>query len=113
MMAHDVGYTVVNDIVREWKRQCEEVVVPLVSEPADSARSTCSRSASMSRASGATRAQVPDAPDALAPRLRVALSVSGSDAPSRRALRAFAHFGVVPHRLVHDNLDAELGTHLR
>jgi hypothetical protein len=32
---HDVGYTVVKDIVREWKRQRKEVFVPLVYKPGD------------------------------------------------------------------------------
>jgi hypothetical protein len=32
---HDVGYTVVKDIVREWKRQRKEVFVPLVYKPVD------------------------------------------------------------------------------
>jgi transposase len=31
----DVGYTVVKDIVREWKRQGKEVFVPLVYKPGD------------------------------------------------------------------------------
>ena len=32
---HDVGYTVVKEIVREWKRQRKEVFVPLVYKPGD------------------------------------------------------------------------------
>lgn len=32
---HDVGYTVVKDIVQEWKRARKEVIVPLVYKPGD------------------------------------------------------------------------------
>jgi transposase len=32
---HEVGYTVVKQIVREWKRQRKEVFVPLVYKPGD------------------------------------------------------------------------------
>lgn len=51
---HDVGYTVVKQIVREWKRQRKEVFVPLVYKPA-LRRLTSSKSSSTSPAFAAKR----------------------------------------------------------
>ena len=37
---HDVGYTLVKQIVREWKRRKQEVFVPLVYKPGDKCGAT-------------------------------------------------------------------------
>jgi hypothetical protein len=50
-----VGETVVKDIVREWKRQRQEVFVRLEYRAGDLAESTSSRCSSTSMASGARR----------------------------------------------------------
>ena len=102
----DVGYTVVKDIVREWKRQRKEVFVPLVYKAGDSAQvdffevfvdlAGVRRKAHMFvmrlMHSGRDFAW-------LYPRQDQTCFLDGH-------VRAFAHFGAVPHRLVYDNLKA-------
>jgi transposase len=102
----DVGYTVVKDIVREWKRQRKEVFVPLVYKPGDSAQvdffevfvdiDGTRRKAHMFvmrlMHSGRDFAW-------LYPRQDQTCFLDGH-------VRAFEHFGAVPHRLVYDNLKA-------
>jgi transposase len=102
----DVGYTVVKDIVREWKRQRKEVFVPLVYKPGDSAQvdffevfvdiDGTRRKAHMFLMrlmhSGRDFAW-------LYPRQDQTCFLDGH-------VRAFDHFGAVPHRLVYDNLKA-------
>jgi len=103
---HDVGYTVVKDIVREWKRQRKEVFVPLVYKPGDLAevdffdvivdvageRRKAHMFVMRLMHSGRDFAW-------LYPRQDQTCFLDGH-------VRAFAHFGVVPHRLVYDNLKA-------
>ncbi|MGE3766726.1 MAG: IS21 family transposase [Kofleriaceae bacterium] len=103
---HDVGYTVVKQIVREWKRQRKEVFVPLVYKPGDSAQvdffevlvdlAGVRRKAHMFvmrlMHSGRDFAW-------LYPRQDQTCFLDGH-------VRAFSHFGAVPHRLVYDNLKA-------
>lgn len=103
---HDVGYTVVKDIVREWKRQRKEVFVPLVYKPGDLAEvdffevfvdvAGVRRKAHMFVCrlmhSGRDFAW-------LYPRQDQTCFLDGH-------VRAFSHFGVVPHRLLYDNLKA-------
>jgi transposase len=102
----DVGYTVVKDIVREWKRQRKEVFVPLVYKPGDSAQvdffevfvdiEGTRRKAHMFvmrlMHSGRDFAW-------LYPRQDQTCFLDGH-------VRALEHFGAVPHRLVYDNLKA-------
>lgn len=102
----DVGYTVVKDIVREWKRQRKEVFVPLVYKPGDSAQvdffevfvdvAGVRRKAHMFvmrlMHSGRDFAW-------LYPRQDQTCFLDGH-------VRAFTHLGAVPHRIVYDNLKA-------
>src|SRR5436190_10945347 len=102
----DVGYTVVKDIVREWKRRRKEVFVPLVYKPGDSAQvdffevfvdlAGVRRKAHMFvmrlMHSGRDFAW-------LYPRQDQTCFLDGH-------VRAFARFGAVPHRIVYDNLRA-------
>lgn len=102
----DVGYTVVKDIVREWRRKRKEVFVPLVYRPGDSAQvdffevfvdiDGARRKAHMFvmrlMHSGRDFAW-------LYPRQDQTCFLDGH-------VRAFEHFGAVPHRLVYDNLKA-------
>jgi transposase len=102
----EVGYTVVKDIVREWKRKRKEVFVPLVYKPGDLAEvdffevlvdiAGKRRKAHMFVCrlmhSGRDFAW-------LYPRQDQTCFLDGH-------VRAFAHFGVVPHRLLYDNLKA-------
>jgi transposase len=102
----DVGYTVVKGIVREWRRQRKEVFVPLVYKPGDSAQvdffdviveiDGARRKAHMFvmrlMHSGRDFAWI-------YPRQDQTCFLDGH-------VRAFAHFGAVPHRLVYDNLKA-------
>lgn len=102
----DVGYTVVKDIVREWKRQRKEVFVPLVYKPGDSAQvdffevfvdvddKRCKAHMFVMRLmhSGRDFAW-------LYPRQDQTCFLDGH-------VRAFEHFGAVPHRVVYDNLKA-------
>lgn len=101
-----VGYTVVKDIVREWKRQRKEVFVPLVYKPGDlgevdffevlvdvaGERRKVHMFVMRLMHSGRDFAW-------LYPRQDQTCFLDGH-------IRAFAHFGVVPHRLVYDNLKA-------
>jgi len=103
---HDVGYTVVKQIVREWKRRKQEVFVPLVYKPGDLAEvdffevlvdiAGDRRKAHMFvmrlMHSGRDFAW-------LYPRQDQTCFLDGH-------VRAFAHLGAVPHRLVYDNLKA-------
>jgi transposase len=103
---HDVGYTVVKDVVREWKRQRKEVFVPLVYKPGDlgevdffevlvdigGERRKAHMFVMRLMHSGRDFAW-------LYPRQDQTCFLDGH-------VRAFAHFGVVPHRLVYDNLKA-------
>ena len=103
---HDVGYTVVKEIVREWKRQRKEVFVPLVYKPGDlgevdffevlvdiaGERRKAHMFVLRLMHSGRDFAW-------LYPRQDQTCFLDGH-------VRAFAHFGVVPHRLVYDNLKA-------
>jgi transposase len=103
---HDVGYTVVKQIVHEWKRRKQEVFVPLVYRPGDLAEVDFfevivdvageRRKAHMfvmrlmhSRRDFAW----------LYPRQDQTCFLDGH-------VRAFAHFGAVPHRIAYDNLKA-------
>ena len=52
---HDVGYTLVKQLVREWKRQRKEVFVRSCTSRATSARWISSRCSSISAACGARR----------------------------------------------------------
>jgi len=103
---HDVGYTVVKDIAREWKRKRKEVFVPLVYKPGDlgevdffdvvvdvgGERRKAHMFVMRLMHSGRDFAW-------LYPRQDQTCFLDGH-------IRAFAHFGVVPHRLVYDNLKA-------
>lgn len=103
---HDVGYTVVKQIVREWKRRKQEVFVPLVYRPGDLAEvdffevfvdvAGARRKAHMFvmrlMHSGRDFAW-------LYPRQDQTCFLDGH-------VRAFAHLGAVPHRLAYDNLKA-------
>jgi transposase len=103
---HDVGYTVVKDIVREWKRKRKEVFVPLVYKPGDLAevdffevlvdvggeRRKAHMFVMRLMHSGRDFAW-------LYPRQDQTCFLDGH-------VRAFAHLGAVPHRLVYDNLKA-------
>jgi transposase len=101
-----VGYTVVKDIVREWKRRRKEVFVPLVYKPGDLAevdffevfvdvdgeRRKAHMFVMRLMHSGRDFAWI-------YPRQDQTCFLDGH-------VRAFAHFGAVPHRLVYDNLKA-------
>src|SRR5438270_951740 len=103
---YDVGYTVVKDIVREWKRKRKEVFVPLVYKPGDLAEvdffevivdvagERCKAHMFVMRMmhSGRDFAW-------LYPRQDQTCFLDGH-------VRAFAHLGGVPHRLIYDNLKA-------
>jgi transposase len=109
---YDVGYTLVKEIVHEWKRRKQEVFVPLVYRPGDLAQvdffevlvdvEGTRRKAHMfvlrlmhSRRDFAW----------LYPRQDQTCFLDGH-------VRAFAHFGAVPHRLAYDNLKAAVAKHL-
>lgn len=103
---HEVGYTLVKDVMREWKRQRQEVFVPLVYAPGELAEvdffevlvdiGGVRRKAQMFvmrlMYSGRDFAWLYDRAD----------QVSFLDGH----VRAFAHFGAVPQRIVYDNLSA-------
>jgi len=103
---YDVGYTVVKDIVAEWKRRRKEVFVPLVYKPGDLAevdffevfvdiageRRKAHMFVMRLMHSGRDFAW-------LYPRQDQTCFLDGH-------VRAFAHFGAVPHRIVYDNLKA-------
>jgi transposase len=100
------SYTVVKDIVREWKRERAEVFVPLVYKPGDlgevdffevlvdiaGARRKAHMFVMRLMHSGRDFAW-------LYPRQDQTCFLDGH-------VRAFAHLGAVPHRLVYDNLKA-------
>lgn len=108
----DVGYTLVKQIVREWKRRKQEVFVPLVYRAGDLAEVDFfevfvdiageRRKAHMFLLrlmhSGRDFAW-------LYPRQDQTCFLDGH-------VRAFAHFGAVPHRLAYDNLKAAVAKHL-
>lgn len=109
---HDVGYTVVKQIVREWKRRKQEVFVPLVYRPGDLAEVDFFEV--LVDVAGVRRK---------AHMFVVRLMHSGRDFawlyPRQDQtcfldghVRAFAHFGAVPHRLAYDNLKAAVAKHL-
>jgi transposase len=101
-----VGYTVVKQIVREWKRQRQEVFVPLVYHAGDLAevdffqvlvdiagqRQKAWMFVMRLMHSGRDFAWI-------YPRQDQTCFLDGH-------VRAFAHFGAVPHRLAYDNLKA-------
>lgn len=101
-----VSYTVVKDIAREWKRRRKEVFVPLVYKPGDlgevdffevivetdGVRRKAHMFVMRLMHSGRDFAW-------LYPRQDQTCFLDGH-------VRAFAHFGAVPHRLVYDNLKA-------
>jgi transposase len=103
---HDVGYTVVKQIVREWKRRKQEVFVPLVYKPGDLAevdffevlvdiageRRKAHMFVMRLMHSGRDFAW-------LYPRQDQTCFLDGH-------VRAFAHFGAVAHRIAYDNLKA-------
>jgi transposase len=109
---YDVGYTLVKEIVHEWKRRKQEVFVPLVYRPGDLAQVDFfevlidiageRRKAHMFvlrlMHSGRDFAW-------LYPRQDQTCFLDGH-------VRAFAHFGAVPHRLAYDNLKAAVAKHL-
>ena len=102
----EVGYTVVKQIVREWKRRKQEVFVPLVYKPGDLAevdffevlvdiageRRKAHMFVMRLMHSGRDFAW-------LYPRQDQTCFLDGH-------VRAFAHLGAVPHRLAYDNLKA-------
>jgi transposase len=103
---HAVGYTLVKQIVHEWKRQRKEVFVPLVYKPGDvgevdffevlvdlcGTRSKAHMFVLRLMHSGRDFAW-------LYPRQDQTCFLDGH-------VRAFAHLGAVPHRLIYDNLKA-------
>ena len=102
----EVGYTVVKELVREWKRQRAEVFVPLVYKPGDLGEVDFFE---VLVDIGGTRRK--------AHMFVMRLMHSGRDFawlyPRQDQtcfldghVRAFAHFSAVPHRLVYDNLKA-------
>jgi transposase len=103
---HEVGYTVVKQIVREWKRKRKEVFVPLVYKPGDLAevdffevvvdvegeRRKAHMFVMRLMHSGRDFAW-------LYPRQDQTCFLDGH-------VRAFSYFGAVPQRLLYDNLKA-------
>jgi transposase len=103
---HEVGYTIVKDLVREWRRARKEVFVPLVYKAGDlgevdffevlvdiaGERRKAHMFVMRLMHSGRDFAW-------LYPRQDQTCFLDGH-------VRAFAHFGAVPHRLVYDNLKA-------
>jgi transposase len=101
-----VGYTTVKDIVREWKRQRQEVFVPLVYKPGDLGEVDFFEviveiSGERRKAHMFVMRLMHSGRDFawLYPRQDQTCFLDGH-------VRAFAHFGAVPHRLVYDNLRA-------
>jgi transposase len=103
---HQVGYTVVKEIVHEWRRQRKEVFIPLVYKPGDLGEVDFFE---VLVEIGGTRRKahmfvmrlMHSKRDFawLYPRQDQTCFLDGH-------VRAFAHFGAVPHRLVYDNLRA-------
>ena len=103
---HDVGYTVVKEIVHESKRQAKEVFVPLVYKPGDLAEVdffevVVDTAGSRSKAHMFVMRLMHSKRDFawLYPRQDQVCFLDGH-------VRAFAHFGAVPHRIAYDNLKA-------
>ena len=109
---HDVGYTVVKQIVREWKRRRQEVFVPLVYRPGDLAEVDFFEvlvdvGGERRKAHMFVLRLMHSKRDFawLYPRQDQTCFLDGH-------VRAFAHFGAVPHRLAYDNLKAAVAKHL-
>lgn len=103
---HDVGYTVVKQLVREWRRQRKEVFVPLVYKPGDLAQVdffdvVVDVAGERRKAHMFVMRLMHSVRDFawLYPRQDQTCFLDGH-------VRAFAHLGCVPHRLVYDNLKA-------
>jgi transposase len=109
---HDVGYTVVKQIVREWKRRKQEVFVPLVYRAGDLAEvdffEVLVDVAGERRKAHMFVLRLMHSKRDFAwlyPRQDQTCFLDGH-------VRAFAHFGAVPHRLAYDNLKAAVAKHL-
>lgn len=103
---HDVGYTVVKEIMHEWKRQAKEVFVPLVYKPGDLAEVdffevVVDAGGERRKAHMFVMRLMHSKRDFawLYPRQDQVCFLDGH-------VRAFAHFGAVPHRIAYDNLKA-------
>ena len=103
---HDVGYTVVKEILHEWKRQAKEVFVPLVYKPGDLAEVdffevVVDVGGERRKAHMFVMRLMHSKRDFawLYPRQDQVCFLDGH-------VRAFAHFGAVPHRIAYDNLKA-------
>ena len=103
---HDAGYTVVKQIVREWKRRKQEVFVPLVYSAGDLAEVDFFEvlvdvAGERRKAHMFVMRLMHSQRDFawLYPRQDQTCFLDGH-------VRAFAHFGAVPHRLAYDNLQA-------
>jgi transposase len=103
---HDVGYTVVKQIVREWKRRKQEVFVPLVYRPGDLAEVDFFEvivdvAGERRKAHMFVMRLMHSSRDFawLYPRQDQTCFLDGH-------VRAFAHFCAVPHRIAYDNLKA-------
>ena len=103
---HDVGYTLVKQLVHEWKRQRKEVFVPLVYKPGDVGEVDFFEV--LVDCAGARRKAhmfvlrlMHSSRDFawLYPRQDQTCFLDGH-------VRAFAHLGAAPHRLIYDNLKA-------
>jgi transposase len=103
---HRIGYTVVKELVHEWRRQRREVFVPLVYKPGDLAEVDFFE-VLVDIAGERRKAHM----------FVMRLMHSGRDFAWRYPrqdqtcfldghVRAFAHLGCVPHRVVYDNLRA-------
>lgn len=104
-----VSYTVVKQIVREWRRRKQEVFVPLVYRPGDLAEVDFFEvlvdvDGQRRKAHMFVMRLMHSKRDFawLYPRQDQVCFLDGH-------VRAFAHFGAVPHRLVYDNLKAAVG----
>jgi transposase len=108
----DVGYTVVKSIVHEWKRRKQEVFVPLVYRAGDLAEVdffevVVDVAGERRKAHMFVMRLMHSGRDFawLYPRQDQTCFLDGH-------VRAFAHFGAVPHRLAYDNLKAAVVKHL-
>jgi transposase len=103
---HDVGYTVVKQIVREWRRRRKEVFVPLVYKPGDLGEvdffDVFVEIAGQRRKAHMFVMRLMHSGRDFAwiyPRQDQTCFLDGH-------VRAFSHLGAVPHRLAYDNLKA-------
>ena len=103
---HDVGYTVVKQIMREWKRRKQEVFVPLVYRAGDLAEVDFFEvlvdiAGERHKAHMFVMRLMHSRRDFawIYPRQDQTCFLDGH-------VRAFAHFGAVPHRIAYDNLKA-------